>query len=250
MNRFDEGRNMLKSRFGELRDNLSDQRLGVPQPPLERPCPPGAPLVELPDPALAFPGQVNLFQLLKARRSRREFSGEPLSLQQVSALLWATQGVDSIIRDGFATLRTVPSGGSRHPFETYIAAIDVNDLQAGVYRYLATVHKLLPVSNPPELRDAVTLACAGQESAAAAAAVFFWTAVPYRSEWRYGVAAHKTIAQDSGHVCQNMYIACEALGLATVAVGAYSQKDSDSLLGVDGDEEFVVYVTPVGWRNR
>jgi SagB-type dehydrogenase family enzyme len=241
---------MLKSRFGELFDNPSDHRLGVPQPALELPCPPGATLVELPDPALAFPKQVDLFDLLKSRRSRREFSSEPLTLSQLSALLWATQGVHSIIRDGFATLRTVPSGGSRHPFETYVAAIDVIGLAAGSYRYVATAHKLLPVGNPPDLRAGVSRACAGQESASTAPAVFFWSAVPYRSEWRYAVAAHKTIAQDSGHVCQNLYIACEALGLGTVAVGAYSQKDADSLLGLDGSEEFVIYAAPVGWRNR
>lgn len=250
MNRFAQGRSMLKSRFGEIRDDPSDHRLGLPQPPLELACPPGVNLIDLPDPALAFPQQVNLVELLRARRSRREFSPGPLGLGQISALLWATQGVHSVIRDGFATLRTVPSGGSRHPFETYMAALDVTGLQAGIYRYVATAHKLLSISNPPELRAAVSRACAGQASAANAPVVFFWSAVPYRTEWRYGVAAHKTIAQDSGHVCQNMYIACEALDLATVAIGAYSQEEADSLLGLDGDEELVTYVAPVGRRNH
>jgi SagB-type dehydrogenase family enzyme len=248
--RFAEGRKLLKARFMELREQPSDYRLGVPQPPLEKPHPADALLVDLPDPRAAFPPAVDLFALLESRRSRREFSPDPLRLEQISALLWATQGVISVIRDGFATLRTVPSGGSRHPFETYVAASNVDGLAPGIYRYAALKHKLIPVSNPPDLATSVMDACMRQEFVFTAPAVFLWSAVPYRSEWRYGVAAHKTIAQDSGHLCQNMYIACEALGLSTVAIGSYDQKLADELLGLDGDEEFVVYVAPVGWRNH
>ena len=60
------------------------------------------------------------------------------------------------------------------------------------------------------------------------------------------MAAHKTLAQDSGHVCQNLYIACEALGLGTVAIGSYHQETADALLGLDGTDEFVIYAAPVG----
>ena len=132
-------------------------------------------------------------------------------------------------------------GGSRHPFETYVAASNVDGLAPGIYRYAALKHKLIPVSNPPDLATSVMDACMRQEFVFTAPAVFLWSAVPYRSEWRYGVAAHKTIAQDSGHLCQNMYIACEALGLSTVAIGSYDQKLADELLGLDGDEEFVAW---------
>ena len=73
-----------------------------------------------------------------------------------------------------------------------------------------------------------------------------WTAVPYRTEWRYTIVSAKIIAQDSGHLCQNLYLACEALGLGTCAVGAYNQELADKLCGVDGNDEFVVYISPVG----
>ena len=75
---------------------------------------------------------------------------------------------------------------------------------------------------------------------------FLWTAIPYRMEWRYDIAAHKVIAIDAGHVCQNLYIACEAIGAGTCAVAAYHQELMDSLLGVDGTEEFTLYLAAVG----
>ncbi len=75
---------------------------------------------------------------------------------------------------------------------------------------------------------------------------FIWTAIPYRMEWRYGLAAHKVIAIDAGHVCQNLYLACEAIVAGTCAVAAYDQDAVDHLIGVDGEEEFAIYLAPVG----
>ena len=75
---------------------------------------------------------------------------------------------------------------------------------------------------------------------------FVWTAIPYRMEWRYGMAAHKVIAIDAGHVCQNLYLACEAVDAGTCAIAAYDQERMDRLLGVDGSEEFTVYLASVG----
>ena len=76
--------------------------------------------------------------------------------------------------------------------------------------------------------------------------VFIWTVIPYRSEWRYSLLAHKMMAQDSGHVCQNLYLACESIGAGTCALGAYNQTKIDAVLGVDGEEEFTFYMAPVG----
>jgi SagB-type dehydrogenase family enzyme len=75
---------------------------------------------------------------------------------------------------------------------------------------------------------------------------FVWAAIPYRTEWRYGIVSAKLIAQDSGHVMQNLYLAAEALGLGTVAIGAYHQQEMDTLLSVDGTDEFAIYAAPVG----
>ena len=75
---------------------------------------------------------------------------------------------------------------------------------------------------------------------------FVWTTIPYRMEWRYHIAAHKVIAIDAGHVCHNLYLASAAIGGGTCAVGAYHQGLMDKLLGVDGDNEFTLYLAVVG----
>jgi SagB-type dehydrogenase family enzyme len=78
------------------------------------------------------------------------------------------------------------------------------------------------------------------------AVTFIWTVIPYRTEWRYSILSPKIIAQDSGHMCQNLYLACEAIGAGTCAIGAYDQEKMGRAIRVDGKEEFAVYVAPVG----
>ena len=82
-----------------------------------------------------------------------------------------------------------------------------------------------------------------------AAVTFIWTAIPYRMEWRYDIAAHKVIAIDAGHVCQNLYLACEAIDAGTCAMAAYDQEEMDKLLRIDGQNEFTIYIAAVG-RKR
>jgi len=89
-------------------------------------------------------------------------------------------------------------------------------------------------------------ACNNQAFVGDCAATFIWTAIPYRTEWRYTFISHKMIAQDAGHLCQNLYLACEAIGAGTCGIGAYNQAKLDALLGVDGKEEFAIYAAPVG----
>jgi SagB-type dehydrogenase family enzyme len=172
-----------------------------------------------------------------------------LSLEELSFLLWATQGVrkaatkdDGILR----TYRMVPSAGARHPLETYIVVERVDSLTAGLYRYLPVEHKLLLEREETGLAEKVAFACLHQKFIGRGAVVFVWTAIPYRAEWRYSIVAHKMIAQDSGHLCQNLYLAAEAIGAGACAIAAYSQKPMDDLIGVDGEDEFVIYLSPVG----
>ena len=86
----------------------------------------------------------------------------------------------------------------------------------------------------------------GQKFAGKAAVNFIWTAMPYRTEWRYDSRAHKVMLIDAGHICQNLYLASEALGLGACAIAAYDQELMDKLSQVDGNDEFVVYMAPVG----
>lgn len=167
--------------------------------------------------------------LLENRCSRRAYSESPLTLEELSFLLWAAQGVKQITE--YRTLRTTPSGGARHPLELYAFVNRVEGLQPGVYHYLAVE---------------------GQEFAGNAPVCLVWTAVPYRSEWRYDDHAHKDILLDAGHSCENVYLACEELKLGCCALAAYDQEAMDELLGLSSEPtdskeaEFAVYACCVG----
>ncbi|HNX48722.1 MAG TPA: SagB/ThcOx family dehydrogenase [Thermoanaerobaculaceae bacterium] len=226
----------------------TDQSQGVPPPPVEKPVPEGAQLVPLPSrgqwQGLAA---VALETAIARRRSRREYSDGKVRLDELSFLLWAAQGVTRTLGPGHA-LRTVPSAGCRHALETYLAVLRVNGLEPGLYRFLPLEHALWLERADPELGGKLMAACFAQRFVGAAAVTFVWTAVPYRMEWRYGLASHKVIALDAGHACQNLYLACEAVDCATCAVAAYDQEAMDELLGVDGEDELTVYLAPVGKR--
>ena len=227
----------------------TDQARGVPPPPMEKPVSPDAKVIALVPPAdLANLGSLSLYETIHHRASRRRFADEPLSTAAFSFLLWATQGVRRLGQDT-PMFRTVPSAGARHALETYLIVRRVQELEEGVYRYLPLEHQLVLEFAIPDLAERVTASCFGQAFVGKAAVVFAWAAVPYRMEWRYGLASHKVIAIDAGHVAQNLYLACEAIGAATCAVGAYDQEAMDALLRLDGKDEFTLYVAPVGVRK-
>ena len=239
-------RRLMRSNFPDLDRTPSDQKLGRPQPPLETPVPEGAEKFGLPplDPTVVV--EPDVYACLRRRRSRRSWADGSLTIPQLSFLLWATQGVQRVFGRGYSTFRPVPSGGARHPFETYLAVQRVQGVEPGIHRYLPLTHELTVVRRTPDLAQPITDATLGQDFVGAAPVVFFWTCIPYRGEWRYDTAAHKIMLIDAGHLCQNLYLACEALGCGTCAVAAYDQRQVDALLGVDGEEEFVVYLAPVG----
>jgi len=225
----------------------SDQQKKVPPPPLQQPYPEDAELIDLVPPEELSVGKRPLIDVIKSRMSRRQFSNEPLTMEELSFLLWATQGVRKVPENKVNTLRTVPSAGARHPFETYLVINRVKGLHSGLYRYLPLNHKIYRfLGVDSEFLQRLTEATLGQGFISRGAVVFVWTIVPYRAEWRYLIWAHKAIALDAGHVCQNLYLACEAIGVGTCAVAAYDQKKMDTLLGVDGREEFTIYIAPVG----
>jgi SagB-type dehydrogenase family enzyme len=241
-----ERRMLLKSLSIKHEEWESHQRKGIPPPLLEKPYPEDGLLIELMRPDDMNLGNISLAKAIKQRESRRKHTLEALKLEELSFLLWATQGLKSIDRNKVWTRRTVPSAGARHPFETYLIVNRVEGLEPGVYRYLPIEHKLLLVNDNRPLPDQVSEACWGQTFVGEAAVVFVWAAVPYRAEWRYSVVAYKGILVDIGHVCQNLYLACEAIGAGACAIGAYEQKMMDALIGVDGEDEFTIYLAPVG----
>ena len=248
------GRDFLKSRDTmEMESNglegyQTDQELKRPQPPLVKAPMAGNP-IDLPRDFENLDMEDNLVQLLLKRKSSRVYTQEDMSLLQLSFLLWATQGVKDIRGKSYATLRTVPAGGARHPFETYLLVRQVEGLVPGMYHYLPMTHQLELLSaqeDPQALLDFAEESLCGQRWAAKANVVFYWSFVPYRSEWRYGIFAHKLIMADMGHVGENLYLACAALGLGTCGIGAYDQALCDKAFQLDGEEEYTVYTQTVG----
>jgi len=240
------GRYFLTDRIREeVNFRATAQSRAVAPPPVQKSAPAGSRLLSLPQPEAWSIPSCDLQSAIANRESHRRFTGESLSLDELAFLLWATQGVRAELHAA-AVLRTVPSAGCRHPFETYLAVMRVDGLASGIYRYLPLDHALVSVGEPADLPALLIAATRGQGFSGQSAVTFLWTAIPGRTEWRYGEASYKVIALDAGHVCHNLYLACEAIGAGTCAIAAYNQTLADDLLGVDGDEEFTIYLAPVG----
>lgn len=226
-------------------DFESDQDLHRPQPPLVKPAMTDSKIL-LPRDFEALTLQQDFVSLIRDRRSTRVYTGEAMTLLQLSFLLWATQGVKSVRGKAYATIRTVPCGGARHEFETYLVVRQIEGLEPGVYHYLPMEH-VLEFLHPVEAMEAtISESLCGQSWAAKANVVFYWSMVQYRAEWRYGIYAHRVAMIDIGHVGQNLYLASTALGLGTCGLGAFSHEVCTRLFGLDGEEEYIVYTAPVG----
>jgi SagB-type dehydrogenase family enzyme len=224
----------------------TDQSQGKTPPPLEKPFDAGAKRIAL-VPFGEWQGihAVHLETAIRNRVSHRQYKEQPLTLDELSFLLWATQGIKKKVNPATA-LRFVPSAGSRHALETYLCVLNVTGLEPGIYRYLPLEHELLFEFSEPNLPEKLSQAAHGQAFTGKSAVTFIWTTIPYRMEWRYDAASAKVIAMDSGHVCQNLYLCCECIGAGTCAIAAYDQELMDKLVRVDGTDEFVIYLAPVG----
>jgi len=242
----ESGRYFLTDRIREeVNFRATPQSQGIHPPPVQKPALPGSRIIPLPNQERWSISSCDLQTAIANRESHRRFTTESLSLDELAFLLWATQGVRGALHEA-AVLRTVPSAGCRHPFETYLAVMRVEGLENGIYRYLPLDHSLMSVRDIDNLPAHLAAATHGQRFSGQSAVTFIWAVIPARTEWRYAEASYKVIALDAGHVCQNLYLACEAIGAGTCAIAAYNQTLVDDLLGVDGDEEFTIYMAPVG----
>ncbi len=247
-----EKRSFMKANWKETatEEFLSDQSKGLPMPDLEKPAHEGAEVIDLPLFSEVELKLSDFKSLIENRRSRRAFNTKKLSLNELSYLLYMADGVQSVLGSGKATLRTVPSGGARHPFETYIAVNRVEGLAPGIYRYLAIENKLVFCHSVDNLEEQLTNATLGQKFCGSAPVTFIWACIPYRGEWRYNVRSHKVMLLDAGHICQNLYLAAESLEMGTCAIAAYDQEEMDKLIKVDGEDEYTVYMAPVGYPTN
>lgn len=246
--RIKAGRAFLKSLSAQEEGYESDQDKKLPQPPLVK--------AAMRDMEIGLPKDFrelglrgDFLSVVMRRKSSRVYTGESMSLLQLSFLLWVTQGVKEIRGKSYATLRSVPCGGARHPFETYLLVKNVEGLKPGAYHYLPMSHSLellTPMEDMDKLTELMDRSLCGQTWAAKSNAVFYWSFVPYRSEWRYGIYAHRMIMADMGHVGENLYLGCSALDLGTCGIGAFDQELCDKTFELDGEEEFIIYSQSVG----
>jgi SagB-type dehydrogenase family enzyme len=227
----------------------SPQRRGEPQPPLELPYDPSAKLIPLIKPDQLSLPSASLWEVMANRTTLRNYSSQSLTLNELSALLWFTQGVKEVTNRP-VTLRTVPSAGARHAFETYLLVNRVEDLQPGIYRYLALEHALLGLNFDEDVNETLTQACFNQRQVATSAVTFFWAAVVERMQWRYPERGYRYLLLDAGHICQNLYLAAEGLGCGVCAIAAYDDDSVNAALGLDGETIFVAYIASLGKRMR
>ena len=253
MGRYEQQRSILKSNFLEFKHIKTDKIKGLPKPPIVKPFTASSILIDLPKVSQDVVKSENIYECIKNRRSTRFYSQDSLSLEELSYLLWATQGITDTNKAGL-TLRTVPCSGATHTFETYLFIMRVEGIKQGIYRYLPLEHKLLFMLELDEIDnkiDAITLDQPFVPNfAKKAAVVFAWSTIPYRSEWKYDISAHKKILIDIGHVSQNLYLASESIDSGACAIGIYDQNLIDEVLGLDGDEEFVLFLGAVGKKRK
>lgn len=249
MDKIKNNRGFFKADFEILKQIKTDKQKGILPLPFQKEYDTNSDLIDLPTINKNVLVKPNVLDCIKDRRSVRKYSNEKISLSELSYLLWATQGIKSI-KNNFNALRTVPSAGCTHPFETYLIINNVDDLNPGIYRYLPLEHKLLFVKNLNDMADEINKATPNQpfvqDFVSTSAVVFAWSCIPYRSEHRFSITAHKKILIDIGHVCQNLYIASESLDCGTCAIGIYDQDIIDDMLDLDGENEFIIYMACLG----
>ena len=225
----------------------SDQSQGVTAPAFGKPI--TGEVVVLP----SFEGitTVSYAKLLDTRRSVRSYADKPMSQAELAFMLWSVNGIQHT-RNDVSTFRPVPSGGARHPFETYITVKNVEGLTPGLYHYLpaenigekrVTIERLNDIA---DYEDTITKMVVGQAWAAKAPIVLFYSCIPYKAEWRYHEMSHRVVLIDLGHVGQNAMLSAAALGLGSCCMAAYGQQACDEVLGLDGLNEYTVYGVAVG----
>jgi SagB-type dehydrogenase family enzyme len=185
----------------------------------------------LPEPRLK--GEMSLEETLAQRRSVRSFTEEELTLEEISQLLWAAQGITALWGG-----RTAPSAGALYPLEVYVATPN------GLYHYVPQEHKVIVVSQE-DLRLKIWEVALEQDAIREAPAVFVITAVYERTAQKYGGRAERYVKLEAGHACQNILLQAVAMDLGAVPIGAFYDDQIQATLSLPPDHE-PLYLIPVG----
>lgn len=234
-----------KTKYKYLSESL--QRQGVPIPPLELPYDPTAELISLPDPETMPAYPMDLRKAIDQRCTLRRYQESSLTQDELSFLLWTTQGVKSVTNRP-VTFRMVPSAGARHAFETYLVINKVEGIEPGLYRYISLKHALLPIEVNSTVSERIAEACLQQNQISNSAVSFIWVVVTERMYWRYGERGFRYLHLDAGHVCQNLYLAAEAIDSGVCAIAAFDDDLLNHELNLDGENLWAIYVGALGKR--
>ena len=228
--------------------SLSPQKQGIPMPPIQLPYSAQAKQVLLPDPVDVKVPPADLRSAIENRATLRHYSSEGISLEELSFLLWCTQGIKRIT-EKMITFRTVPSAGSRHSFETFLLINNVSQIDPGLYRFAPVDNLLVEINTSSTISSEITHACSDQGHVLNSAATFIWAAVVDRMFWRYVERSYRYLLLDAGHVCQNLYLAAEPLNCGVCAIAAFDDEKLNKAVGVDGKDIFVVYAATIGKKQ-
>jgi SagB-type dehydrogenase family enzyme len=202
---------------------------------------PGVPRTKLPTPE---PGKGMSFEeVLLARHSGRSYAKYPIGLSELSYLLKYSTGLTR--REKGHEFRVVPSAGALYPIETYLCVNRVEGLDHGAYHYDIRDHALERLREG-DLSETMAASALDQEMVSDSALTFVWTAVFPRPIWKYGQRSFRYVGLDVGHIGQNLALACAAQGLAACHIAAFYDDEVNALLGLDGVDESVIYMTSVG----
>ena len=196
---------------------------------------------------LDWEGDKGLQEILQYRRSCRKFDRKPLDMKEIAMLLWACQGITA--RAGSFYFRTAPSAGALYPVETYLSVQNVETVENALYHFQPADFCLekLKAGNSG---DKVAEAALGQSFLGRAGVVFIWSAVLRRNFSKYGHRGMRYIMMDAGHICQNLLLAAEALGLGACPVAAFYDDEMNGLLDLDGEQESVIYMAAIGTKIK
>lgn len=196
----------------------------------------------IPLPAAAHTG-MPLWETLRKRRSIRDYSGKPMEMGELSALLFSAQGITGELHG--TKLRTAPSAGALYPMELYVIAHNVSGLEPGLYHYGPFEHSLTALKKG-NLRDEIYNAGLRQGALKEANIVIVLAAVPARTTGKYGQRGFRYIYMEAGHIAENILLEAVSLNLGAVPVGAFVDSMLDALLGIDGKDEISLYLVAVG----
>jgi SagB-type dehydrogenase family enzyme len=233
-----------------LYEPAPDSAKGVYRPEAVTPLP--GEIIQLPATGTIDKPEIPLWQAIEQRRSLRKYSEEPLSRDELSFLLWATQWVRDFRSNEKVEVafRNVPSAGARHPFETYLLVNKVEGINPGIYYYHPTKHGLVLFREGSEWAETVCKGTFDQEMVLSSAVTFMWVAIPQRTTWRYSQRGYRYLYLDAGHVGQNLHLAAEAIGAGACMIGAYYDEGMNEILNLGGREAFVIYMASLGKKQE